>query len=64
MDRDEVMCLYVICDWTRAQALTEIAVFFAEGLVCCYREFVIIKGITRLFHKHIKVPRGHLKYDF
>ena len=67
MDRDEVMYLYKIeyerCDQTRAQALLitnyKSSSLFADGLVCCHRSFIIIKGITRLFHKHLKVPRSH-----
>ena len=34
---------------------------YSDSLVCCYRSFIIIKGIARLFHKHLKVPCTHFK---
>ena len=41
-----------VCDRTWAQAIIiKIVSSFFDGLFCCYRLFIIIGGITRLFHK-------------
>ncbi len=36
-------------------------ILFVEGIIYCYRKFIIIKRIMRLFHKYLKVPRSHFK---
>lgn len=62
MDRDEVIYLYMIYvigpNAGISNSCIKIAVFFTDGLVCCYR-FTVIRGTTGLSHKHFKVPRSH-----
>ncbi len=48
---------------TRSRALIvhKNSSIFTEGLVCCYKKFLIIRGNMRLFHKYLKVPHTHFR---